>query len=73
MERTVDQKTCKTCGAYWPKRRECRRHAPRPMQSGNVKQVPHAAMWLTVDGEGCHEWAPKDEATPREPIENTDD
>lgn len=61
------ERTCKTCGAYWKNSEECRRHAPEPMASSNIKQVPHKTMWLKVDGKGCHEWVPANAAPAPEP------
>lgn len=58
----TDARKCATCVHYWPKPKECRRHAPRPTVSVNIKQVPQATMWLKVDGEGCSEWASKNAA-----------
>jgi hypothetical protein len=56
----MDARKCDTCRKYWKKLKQCRPRAPKPVPLVNTRQAQQGTMWLTVDGEGCDEWEPRE-------------
>lgn len=56
-----EDKKCGTCGKFWPKQKQCRPCAPKPIAKVNLKMDQQWVMWLEVDPErdGCYDWVPR--------------